>query len=122
MSSGCAATQSTRSASSIGFGDGGKPMRPDRTSPVTRACRLDRWWPMGSQWTASGAKDQQRKLNTVGTECVAEAVDDLALAREHEPGSARRDAYPTHLGGDSGALAPQLDQGVVDLVDALAQA
>src|SRR5262249_6473899 len=71
---------------------------------------------------ASGAKDQQRKLNTVGTECVAEAVDDLALAREHEPGSARRDAYPTHLGGDSGALAPQLDQGVVDLVDALAQA
>src|SRR5262249_47959743 len=68
------------------------------------------------------AQDEQRQLDTVGTQRRTEAVHYLALAGQHQAGAAGGDAYPADLAGYRGAFEPQLDDLAIDLVDAIPQA
>src|SRR6185369_16697744 len=131
-SAGWAATQRMRSTSEIGAGEGGKLIadqlkRPRNPvfgqlvrSPYPR-CQMifDLRFCGSEQRSTPGSQDQQRQLYAVGSERLAEAIDDLPLPLEHQPGPAGSDPHSADLAGDRGSLAPQLDQLAVDLVDSV---
>src|SRR3989440_4791379 len=103
MSSGCAATASARATSGNGWTDRGK---------VTGSPGSPR-----SQGPTSGTQDQQGELGAVRAQGTAEAVEDLPLAGEHQPGTAGGDAGRADLLGDGRPFLPQPDDRLVNLVD-----
>src|SRR2546421_137692 len=131
MSSGCAATASTRSTSGSGWTDRGNvtaspgslrearfhAVFPRRCAPQSRRRRAS----LRSQGPTSGAQDQEGELGAVGAERAAEAVEDLPFAGEHQPGTAGCHPGRAHFLGDGRALLPELDDRRVDLVDPGAQ-
>src|SRR4051812_14072797 len=70
------------------------------------------------QPSAAGAENQQGELDSVVAQRLAEALEDLALTGQDQPGTPGRHAGPADLLRDGGPLLPELDQGVVDVVDA----
>src|SRR5690349_12396867 len=111
MSSGCAATTSTRVTSDRGVAEGGNVTR----SQSTRTYRGRR--PLGSEATTAGAQYQQGELGSVGAQGGAVPVHDLPLAGEHQAGTARGHPGRADLLRDRGPLLPEPDDRRVDLVD-----
>src|SRR4051794_4528326 len=102
-SSGCARTHSTRSTSVRGVAEAGKVM-----FPVVPRRALQR--------AAARTEDEQGQLGAVGAELGGEALQDLALAGQHEAGAAGGHTGLADLLRDRGAFFPQCHERRVDLV------
>ena len=106
-SSGWAATHRTRSTSAVGSGESREASCALYTSrhvtaatalaPARRCCGSEptpgsrRY---GSESAATGAQDQKRQLYAVRAQRLAEAIDDLALAGQHQTSAAGGDPDP----------------------------
>ena len=101
MSSGCAATHRTRVTSVDRRGQRREAHVRDYVRALPRPARPGYSGPRPARRISSAS------WTPSAPERVAEAVDDLALAGEHEPGATGGDADPADLAGDRGAFPPQ---------------